>query len=177
MDLYFAKYDGQAATIDDFLKTMEDVSGLDLQQFRLWYSQAGTPVVTIEDEFDAAHESYTITVSQHTPPTPGQHEKFPLHIPVRMGLLDETGSSIPLQLEGQLIEPEKVLHLTTATQQYQFHHVKSKPVISLLRGFSAPVKLQYDYTREQLLFLYQHDKDEFNRWEAGSCMRCVLFWR
>lgn len=176
MDLYFAKYDGQAVTIDDFLKTMEDVSGLDLEQFRLWYSQAGTPIVTVEDEFDAAHETYTMTLSQQTLPTPGQPDKYPVHIPIRMGLLDDAGSSIPLQLEGQLIEPEKVLHLTTTSQQFQFHHVKSKPVPSLLRGFSAPVKLQYEYTRDQLLFLFRHDKDEFNRWEAGQlyALRTIL---
>ncbi|HTM63228.1 MAG TPA: aminopeptidase N [Gammaproteobacteria bacterium] len=176
MDLYFAKYDGQAVTIDDFIKTMEDVSGLDLQQFRLWYTQAGTPVVTVKDEYDAQHETYSITVSQMTPSTPGQTTKYPVHVPIRMGLLDQSGASISLQLEGQLIEPEKILHLTTASQQFQFHHVKSKPIPSLLRGFSAPVKLEYDYTREQLLFLFQHDKDEFNRWEAGQlyAVRTIL---
>jgi aminopeptidase N len=168
MDLYFAKFDGQAVTIDDFIKTMEDVSGLDLQQFRLWYSQAGTPIVSVEDAYDAKHETYTLTLSQHTLPTPGQPDKYPQHLPIRMGLLDERGASIPLQLEGQLIEPEKILHLTTTSQQFQFHHIKAKPVLSLLRGFSAPVKLQYDYTPQQLLFLFQHDKDEFNRWEAGQ---------
>lgn len=168
MDLYFAKYDGMAVTIDDFLKTMEDVSGLDLEQFRFWYSQAGTPVVTVEEEFDSRHETYILTLSQHTPPTPGQTEKYPMHIPVRMGLLDDQGESIPLLLEGQLIEPEKILHLTTKSQQYLFHHVKAKPVLSLLRGFSAPVKIQYDYHPSQLLFLFQHDKDEFNRWDAGQ---------
>ena len=176
MDLYFAKYDGQAVTIDDYLKNMEDVSGLDLEQFRLWYSQAGTPVVTVEDEYDAQHETYSMTLSQQTLPTPGQATKYPVHIPIRMGLLDADGASIPLQLEGQLIEPEKVLHLTTASQQFQFHHVKSKPVPSLLRGFTAPVKLRYDYTLAQLLFLFQHDKDEFNRWEAGQlyALRTIL---
>lgn len=168
MDLYFATYDGQAVTIEDYVKIMEDVSGLDLEQFRLWYSQAGTPVLTVEDEYDAAHETYTLTITQHTPPTPGQAQKSALHIPIRMGLLDATGNEIPLQMEGQLVEPEKILHLTTRSQQFQFHHVKAKPVPSLLRGFSAPVKLKYNFTDEQLLFLFQHDKDEFNRWEAGQ---------
>src|SRR3990167_5073577 len=91
MDLYFAKYDGQAVTIDDYLKNMEDASGLDLEKFRLWYSQAGTPVVTVEDDFDAAHETYTMTLSQQTLPTPGQPDKYPVHIPIRMGLLDDAG--------------------------------------------------------------------------------------
>ncbi len=168
MDLYFAKFDGQAITIDDFIETMEGVSGLDLEQFRLWYSQSGTPILKVEDAYDAKHESYSLTLSQSTPPTPGQSEKYPLHLPIRMGLLDDTGASIPLLLEGQLIEPEMVLHLTTATQHYQFHHVKSRPVLSLLRGFSAPVKLQYNYSPQDLLFLFQHDKDEFNRWDAGQ---------
>lgn len=168
MDLYFAKYDGMAVTIEDFLKTMEDVSGIDLDQFRFWYTQAGTPILNVEDSYDPGHETYTLTLSQHTPPTPGQHEKFPLHIPIRMGLLDDQGSSIPLLLEGQLIEPEKTLHLTTASQQFHFHHVKSRPVLSILRGFSAPVKVQYDYSPDELLFLYQHDKDDFNRWDAGQ---------
>lgn len=168
MDLYFATYDGQAVTIEDFIKIMEDVSGLDLEQFRLWYSQAGTPVLTVEDDYDAAHETYALTISQHTPPTPGQSEKQPQHIPIRMGLLDADGGSVPLHLEGQLIEPEKILHLTSRTQQFVFHHVKNKPVPSLLRGFSAPVKLKYGFTDEQLLFLFEHDRDEFNRWEAGQ---------
>ena len=177
MDSIFCEIStARLATIDDLLKTMEEVSGLDLEQFRLWYNQAGTPVVTAEDDYDAEHQTYTLTLHQHTLPTPGQNEKYPLHIPVRMGLLDENGGSIPLQLEGQLIEPEKILHLTTASQQFQFHHITAKPVPSLLRGFSAPVKLQYDYTREQLLFLYQHDKDDFNRWEAGQlyAVRTIL---
>jgi aminopeptidase N len=168
MDLYFATYDGQAVTIEDYIKIMEDVSGLDLDQFRLWYSQAGTPVLTVEDDYDAEHETYTLTITQHTSPTPGQAEKLPQHIPIRMGLLDNAGKEIPLQMEGQLVEPEKVIHLTTRSQQFQFHHVKNKPVPSLLRGFSAPVKLKYNFTDEQLLFLFEHDRDEFNRWEAGQ---------
>lgn len=168
MDLYFARYDGQAVTIEDFVKTMEDVSGIDLTQFRRWYGQAGTPVVTVCDDYDATRQIYTLTITQHTPPTPGQPEKLPLHIPISIGLLADNGKEIFLQREGELSEPEKVLDMTQSSQQFQFNHVASKPIPSLLRGFSAPVKLRYDYAEEDLLFLLKHDRDPFNRWEASQ---------
>ncbi len=158
MDLYFAQHDGQAVTIEDFVRNMEDVSGVDLTQFKLWYSQAGTPLVTVRDNYDAAAKRYTLTITQYTPPTPGHAEKLPLHIPVSVALLDENGKEMHTS----------VLHLTEPEQTFEFNNIASKPVPSLLRHFSAPVKLQYDYKDEDLLFLSRHDQDAFNNWEAGQ---------
>src|SRR3990167_4479525 len=164
MDLYFAQHDGTAATIEDFVVTMEDVSGIDLKQFRLWYSQAGTPIIKVEENYDVANKTYTLTMSQHTPATPGQPNKLPLHIPIRMGLLDEKGHSIPLFVNSAPPEAEKILQLTQTTQRFQFKNVVTKPIPSLLRNFSAPVKLLYPYSDNELLFLFKHDSDAFNRW-------------
>lgn len=168
MDLYFARHDGQAVTIEDYVTIMEDVSGIDLTQFRLWYSQAGTPVVDVQDDYDAKRKLYTLTITQSTPPTPGQPHKVPLLIPIKMGLLDETGKEIPLSLDKEPVENEKVLHLTGSSQLFQFKNVAKRPVPSLLRHFSAPVKLHYPYSDADLQFLFKHDKDSFNRWDAGQ---------
>lgn len=168
MDLYFARFDGKAVTIEDFVQTMEEVSGLDLQQFRLWYSQAGTPVVTVKDDYDANEKTYTLALSQSCPSTPGQPVKQPMHIPIRMGLLGENGTPLALHLDGQEVEHEKVLHLTKVSQNFRFKNVATRPVPSLLRNFSAPVKLNYNYSDYSLRFLGEHDVDLFNRWEAGQ---------
>jgi len=168
MDLYFARHDGQAVTIEDYVKIMEDVSGIDLTQFRLWYSQAGTPVVNVTDDYDANQKIYKLTLHQSCAPTPDQPVKKSLHIPIRMGLLDQQGNEMPLHFHNEAIENEKVLPLTTETQIFQFQEVPSRPIPSLLRNFSAPVKLFYDYSNTDLQFLFKHDKDPFNRWEAGQ---------
>lgn len=168
MDLYFSRYDGQAVTIEDYVKSMEEVSGLDLQHFRLWYRQSGTPIVTVEEDYSAADNSYLLTLSQTTPATPGQTTKSALHIPVRMGLLDKNGNAIALELEGEHLGEETVLHLTKDSQQFKFTNVTERPVPSLLRDFSAPVKLKTAYSDADLQFLFKHDKDAFNRWEAGQ---------
>lgn len=168
MDLYFARHDGQAVTIEDYIKTMEDVSGVDLTQFRRWYSQAGTPIVRVKSEYDAAKKTYTLHMKQQTLPTPGQTIKQPLHIPIRMGLLSAEGEAISLQLDDEKEELEKVLHLTKEEQSFVFKHVPGRPIPSLLRNFSAPVKLIYPYSDEELIFLFSHDQDAFNRWEAGQ---------
>ncbi|EKD70866.1 MAG: hypothetical protein ACD_46C00358G0002 [uncultured bacterium] len=167
MDLYFAKYDGQAATIEDFVLTMEDVSGIDLTQFRRWYSQAGTPVVKARDQYDATTKTYTLTFTQMTLPTPGQANKLPLHIPIVVGLIDQNGKVISLQKDEE-VENEKILHLTEVQQSFQFDHIEEKPIPSLLRHFSAPIKMQYDYKDNNLLFLSKHDTDLFNRWESNQ---------
>ncbi|RDI48804.1 aminopeptidase N [Aquicella lusitana] len=176
MDLYFARHDGQAVTIEDYVKTMEDVSGINLAQFRLWYSQAGTPIVTVQGDYDFKKQQYTLTLQQTCPPTPDQAYKKPMHIPVKMGLLDQKGHAIPLQLNDEPFETEKVLHLTTPSQTFRFNNVPSQPIPSLLRNFSAPVKLKYAYSDEELLFLFKHDTDAFNRWEAGQqyMLRLIL---
>lgn len=168
MDLYFARHDGQAATIEDYIKTMEDVSGIDLKQFRLWYTQAGTPLVTVSEDYDPKQKIYTLTMSQTCPPTPGQPEKLPMHIPIKMGLLTKQGEALPLHIDNGPVETEKVLHLTQASQTFQFKEVKEHPIPSLLRNFSAPVKLHFPYADTDLQFLFKHDKDPFNRWEAGQ---------
>jgi len=160
MDLYFSRHDGQAVTIEDYVKSMEDVSGIDLRQFRIWYSQAGTPIVSVEDDYDAENKRYRLTINQKTLPTPGQPNKKALHIPIRMGLLDNNGNDIPLN--------ENVLQLTEASQTFTFENIASRPIPSLLRNFSAPVKLHYNYSDAELQFLFKHDSDAFNRWEAGQ---------
>ena len=139
MDLYFARYDGQAVTIEDYIKTMEEVSDIDLQQFRLWYSQAGTPVLSVSDDYDPAKKIYTLIISQMTPPTPGQPQKLPLHIPIRMGLLDGEGNDVMLHLGDEQAETEKVLSLTEGSQTFQFHSVPTRPLPSLLRNFSEGI--------------------------------------
>ena len=162
-DIYFSKHDGQAVTTEDFVKCMEEASGKDLSQFeRTWYNQAGTPTLTITDDYDARTQTYTLHVKQSTPPTPGQPTKEPFHIPLRVGLLDDMGKDMPLGLASD------VLSVTKAEQDFVFHDIKTKPIPSLLRNFSAPVKMKYDYSREQLAFLMQHDSDGVNRWEAGQ---------
>lgn len=168
MDLYFARHDGQAVTIEDYIKAMEDVSGIDLRQFRSWYSQAGTPVVSVEDDYDAERGIYRLTIHQKTHPTPGQTHKKPLDIPIRMGLLDQKGNEIPLHIQNEPVENEKVLRLNRESQIFAFENVTSQPIPSLLRNFSAPVKLNYQYPDSALEFLFKHDKDPFNRWEAGQ---------
>jgi aminopeptidase N len=157
-DLYFERHDGQAVTTDDFVRAMEDVSGRDLSQFKRWYSQAGTPRLTVSDHFDAATGCYELHVRQSCPPSPGQEHKLPYHLPLVMGLLAEDGSELCAQ----------VLELTQEEQVFRFEGIAARPIPSLLRGFSAPVKLDYPYTDEQLLLLLRHDSDGFNRWDAGQ---------
>jgi len=137
----------------------------DLAQFERWYSQAGTPVVTARGEYDAAARSYSLTLSQHCPPTPGQPEKLPFHIPVAVGLLAANGSDLPLNPDG---DHTVVLELTEAEQTFRFDGIYEAPTPSLLRDFSAPVTLEYPYTDEELLHLFRHDSDPVNRWEAGQ---------
>ncbi len=169
-DLYFQRHDGQAVTCDDFVKAMEDANGVDLTQFKRWYSQSGTPRLAVEGEYDAAARRYTLTVRQSCPPTPGQPSKEPFVIPLELGLLDGQGHELPLRLEGEAAAQggNRVLAVTEAEQRFVFVEVPEQPLPSLLRGFSAPVKLSFPYSRDQLLFLMQHDSDGFNRWEAGQ---------
>jgi aminopeptidase N len=174
MDLYFQRHDGQAVTCDDFRAAMADANGRDLSQFELWYSQAGTPRVKAETRYDQIAETFTITLTQSCAPTPGQATKRPFHIPVAIGLLDSSGRDLPLHLDG--VEGGRegqapttmVLELREETQVFHFTHVLEQPVPSVLRGFSAPVILDIDYTDAELAFLMAHDSDAFNRWEAGQ---------
>lgn len=169
-DLYFSRHDGQAVTTDDFVQAMMDVSGRDLSQFKRWYDQAGTPHVSVQRAYDAARQTYTLTLRQSCPATPGQEHKLPFHIPVCMALLDGQGNPLPLRLLDEPVAAgvERVLELTRQEQCFTFVDVPHEPVPSLLRGFSAPVKLELEYTDDELAFLMGHDNDSFNRWEAGQ---------
>ena len=168
-DRYVDRHDGQAVTCEDFVRAMEDAGGIDLGQFRRWYSQAGTPALTVDDHHDAAAGTYTLTVRQHTPATPGQPDKAPLHLPLAIGLLDAEGRELPTRLDGEAAATAgtRVLQLTEESQSFRFVDLPERPVPSVLRGFSAPVKLTPP-PRERLLFLFAHDPDPFARWEAGQ---------
>ena len=177
MDLYFARHDGQAVTCDDFRAAMADANQRDLTQFERWYSQAGTPRVRVQTQYDAATQSYAVTLEQSCPATPDQAHKLPMHIPFAIGLLDANGDDIPLQLDKETagnasaVHPAPttlVLELTAARQSFRFVGIAQAPVPSLLRDFSAPVVLDYDYSDHELAFLLAHDGDPFNRWEAGQ---------
>jgi len=171
MDLYFERHDGQAVECDDFRAAMADSSGRDLKQFERWYSQAGTPRVSIVTAYDAEAQTYDVKLTQSCPATPGQEKKLPFHIPVAMGLLDAEGKDIPLYCDdypAQAGATNLVIELTAASQTFRFNKVASEPVPSLLRNFSAPVVLDIDYTDEELGLLFANDSDPFNRWEAGQ---------
>ena len=164
-DLYFERHDGQAVTTEDFVCAMEEASGRDLGQFRRWYTQAGTPTLTVSDEYDSARGLYRLHVHQSCPPTPGQPRKEPFHIPLRFGLVGDRGD---LALgDGQA---ERVLELTGEAHTFEFNDIPQRPIPSLLRGFSAPVKLEYPYSRDELARLMQCDSDGFARWDAGQTL-------
>lgn len=170
-DLYFARHDGEAVTTEDFVLAMEEASGVDLQQFRRWYSQAGTPVLTVTGRYSESDKTFTLQVKQSCPATPGQPEKQNFHIPLRMGLLDQQGK--PLVLSGAGLAGDKtdeVLHITDSDQEFIFTGIEQEPVPSLLRGFSAPVRLNYDYSQQALALLISHDEDGFNRWNASQAL-------
>ena len=158
-DLYFSRHDGEAATCDDFLQCMEEASGRDLSQFKLWYSQAGTPEVEFKGEYDVDAKTYHVTLKQNIPDTPGQTNKKPMVIPVALGLISPNGDD--------LISTE-ILMLDEAEKTFTFENIGHKPVPSVLRNFSAPVKLKTDLSNDDLAFLMTHDSDGFNRWEAGQ---------
>ncbi|WON78224.1 aminopeptidase N [Serratia sp. UGAL515B_01] len=171
MQLYFERHDGSAATCDDFVQAMEDASNVDLSLFRRWYSQSGTPVLTVRDDYSAERQQYCLHVSQKTEPTADQQEKLPLHIPFDIELYDSEGNVIALQKEGSPIN--NVLNVTATEQTFVFDGIAHKPVPSLLREFSAPVKLDYPYSDQQLTFLMQHARNEFSRWDAAQSLLAI----
>jgi aminopeptidase N len=174
-DLYFERHDGQAVTCDDFVLAMEDASGVDLGQFRNWYSYAGTPLLLVRDEYDADTEQYRLHIEQSCPATPGQDSKPPFVIPLAMGLLGEAGN-LPLRLANSEPDTETpdnthtVLTLDQPSQTFVFEGVGERPVPSLLRGFSAPVRLDYDYSKRDLYTLMSHDGDGFVRWDSAQAL-------
>ncbi len=180
MDLYFERHDGQAVTCDDFVVSMEHANGADLEQFRRWYAQSGTPVLAVLADWNASERTYTLTVSQSCPPTPGQQEKKPFHIPLAVGLIGPEGKDYPLWLRGEVDAggaSTRVLEVRNAVETFQFVGLPARPVPSLLRGFSAPVKVEYEARDDELAFQLAHDSDDFNRWEAGQKLACRVILR
>ena len=170
MDLYFERHD-QAVRCEDFVAAMEDATGVDLGQFRLWYSQSGTPELDVSLSHDADARTATLKVRQNLPPTPGQPVKEPMLIPFSIALLDPAGKELPLQLRGEYttIAPDsRMLPVTEREQEFVFENVEEPPVPSLLRGFSAPVKVHSGLGRDEELFLFRYDSDPFARWDAGQ---------
>jgi len=160
MDLYFKRHDGQAVTIDDFVAAMEDANRIDLGQFKLWYSQAGTPEVKVTGEYSDG--TLTLTASQTCPITPDGKGKKPFHIPLRVALFNSKGQMMPVQQE--------ILELKEQKQQFVFSNLTEKPVISLLRGFSAPIKLIDESDQDKLIFLLKHETDGYAKWDASQCL-------
>jgi aminopeptidase N len=169
MDLYIGRHDNSAATIPDFVAAMQDAGAVDLGEFARWYHQAGTPEITVEDRYDADSKTYELTVSQNTPPTPGQPDKQPVPIPIAMGLLGPNGDALPTKLAGEAVAQTgtRLLVNDKPRQTFRFIDVPAPPVPSLLRGFSAPVKLQ-GMPLDRLKFLAIHDTDPVARWDAGQ---------
>ena len=163
MKLYVVRHDGQAVTCDDFVQAMQDASGVDLTLFRRWYAQSGTPILTVSDEFDALTCTYRLHVKQHTPATADQKEKLALHIPLSIALYDQGGGYLGDQCD-------RVLNICTDQQSFEFTGIAEKPVVALLQDFSAPVKLEYAYTEQELLVLLRHSKSAFTRWDAAQTL-------
>ncbi len=166
MDLYFKRHDGDAATIEDFLKCFADANKRDLAQFARWYSQAGTPELAVRGSYDAKARTYTLDIDQMIPPTPGQSAKQPMVIPLKLGLLDGKGREMALKDENGNAIRDSLIVLDKSAQQFVFTGVKEKPAVSLNRGFSAPVKISSNFGASNLLFLAKHDTDPFNRYDA-----------
>ncbi len=168
MDLYFERHDGEAATVEDFVRCFEDVSGTDLTQFRLWYSQAGTPELVCALRYDKTKKTAELDIEQVLPATPGQPHKKPLHMPVKLGLLSGNGDELALKLENGDAVPDGILPLSKRKQTFRFVDVPSRPVPSLLREFSAPVNVTIDLADGDVEFLMANDSDLFNRWQAAN---------
>lgn len=169
-DLHFSRNDGKSVTIDDYAKCMEDVSGKDLTQFKRWYSQAGTPSVFANGEYDEETKTYTLHLRQETKPTPGQDTKLPFVIPMEMGLLDSKGKDMLLQLEGEdkADKTSRVMILDTPEATLKFVNVPEKPVLSANRDFTSPINFKMEYSDAERVHLMAHDSDLFNRWDAAQ---------
>ncbi len=188
MDLYFERHDGQAVGIEEFVKAMEDANDVDLGRFMLWYSQAGTPQVRVDETRNPQDKTLSLTFTQHCPPTPDMKEKKPMHIPIAVGLIDQDGKNIPIaavglidqdgkdipmrasQAAGKAEETTFICNLKKQKETFTFYNITGKPVVSVLRGFSAPVKCYTGYDDEYRKFIFAHDSDEFNRWDAGQSL-------
>jgi aminopeptidase N len=178
MDLYFERFDGTAATVEDFLSCFAESSGRDLSQFALWYSQAGTPLLTVSGAFEPSGKTFTLTLKQETAPTPGQTDKRPLHIPIAFALFGENGQKLELASEDASAQEcaRGLIELTSPEREITFRNVASRPIVSALRDFSAPVRLTPELEPEDLERLLAHDDDPFNRWQAaqGLALRSIF---
>jgi aminopeptidase N len=176
VDLYFQRHDGHAVTTDHLVQAMQDAGEVDLTQFKRWYDQSGTPRVDVQDHYDPASQIYELTMRQSCPPTPGQPQKFPFHLPLTIGLLDAAGHDISLQLEGEAAPQgaSRVLSLRQEKTVFRFVKVPMRPVPSLGRDFSAPVIIDYAYGDDDLQHLLSFDSDPFNRWDAGQRLALKL---
>ena len=166
MDLYFERHDGEAATVEDFIACFAETSGRDLAQFMTWYGQAGTPGLVCDLKYNAQKRTAELTVEQVLSPTPGQPTKKPLHIPLRFGLLGGNGGDLALELADGTAVPDGLVEIRKRREVFRFANVPSRPVASLLRGFSAPVNLTINQSPDDLAFLMANDSDAFNRWQA-----------
>ena len=173
MDLYFERHDGQAATVEQFVQCFADVSGRDMTQFMRWYSQAGTPDIKVAPHYDPHAQTYRLDITQTVPPTPGQPNKEPMVIPLAFGLVGKNGTDIPLVLDGKPFS-RGVLELTKPSQSFVFSNIGERPIPSLNRGFSAPIKLGLPIESDDLRFLAAHDSDQFNRWQAVQSLAMNL---
>ena len=173
MDLYFERHDGHAATVEQFVQCFADVSGRDMTQFMRWYSQAGTPDIKVAPHYDPRAQTYRLDITQTVPPTPGQPDKEPMVIPLAFGLVGKNGGDLPLALDGKPFS-RGVLELTKPSQSFVFSGVGERPIPSLNRGFSAPIKLGLPIEADDLRFLAAHDSDQFNRWQAVQSLAMTL---
>ena len=174
MDLYFTRHDGQAATVEQFVQCFADVSRRDFfPQFMRWYSQAGTPDIKVAPDYDARAKTFTLDVTQTIPPTPGQPDKEPAIVPLALGLVGANGEDLPLVMDGRPLE-RSVLELTRPNQRFVFSGVAQRPVPSVNRGFSAPIKLSLPLDPDDLRFLAAHNSDPFNRWQAVQTLAMTL---
>ncbi len=173
MDLYFTRHDGEAATVEQFVQCFADVSGRDFSQFMRWYTQAGTPEIVVSPQYDARGKTYRLDIAQTVPPTPGQPNKEPMVIPLAVGLVGKDGGDLPLMLDGRPLE-RAVIELTRPSQSFVFTGIAERPILSLNRGFSAPIKLSLPTEPDELRFLAAHDRDPFNRWQAVQTLAMSL---
>jgi aminopeptidase N len=174
MDLYFARHDGQAATVEDFVACFADAAAVDLSQFMLWYGQAGTPELAVTTRHNAHAQTLSLEIAQVLAPTPGQPVKAPMVVPLAIGLVDAEGSDMPLNLADGQVLSRGVLTLTKAAQTFVFTGLPRRPALSINRGFSAPVKIRADLTADELRFLAAYDNDPFNRWQAVQTLATAL---
>ena len=173
MDLYFTRHDGEAATVEQFVQCFADASRRDMAQFMRWYSQAGTPDIKVAPHYDAQAKTYRLDITQTVPPTPGQPKKEPMVIPLALGLVGDNGVDLPLVANGEALG-RGVIEVTQPKQSFLFTEIPERPVPSLNRGFSAPIKLTLPVEPDDLRFLAAHDSDPFNRWQAVQTLAMIL---